>query len=157
MANLQNFTCLSCDFTHIHTHTHTSTHLNTHKHTHKHMNTHTKANTHTHTHVLSVNINLPSVRSAMCQPTIQFTVSRSPLQHSVAERKLQQTVVFRLDRFVRTSEKILRTYQTLDERRLELTVCGGNAMLTVTYCAILKVQSVLKSIYCNVDLYNITI
>jgi len=28
-------------------------------------------------------------------------------------------------------------------------------MLTVTYCAILKVQSVLKSVYCKVGLYNI--
>ena len=66
--------------------------------------TNTQKTTHTHTHVLSVNINLQSVRSAMCQPTIQFTVSRSPLQHSVAERKIQQTAVFGSVRFVRTSK-----------------------------------------------------
>jgi len=34
---------------------------------------------------------------------------------------------------------------------------GGNVKQTVTYCAVLKVQSLLKSIYCNVDLYNITV
>ena len=89
-----------------------------HTHTHTHTHTH-KTHTNTHTHVLSVNINLRSVRSAMCQPTIQFSVSRSPLQHSVAERKVQQTAVFESVRFVRTSEKILRTCQTLDERRVE--------------------------------------
>jgi hypothetical protein len=84
ISNFLNFTYLSCDFTHT----------NTQKTTH----------TQTHTHVLSVNINLPSVRSAMCQPTIQFTVSRSPLQHSVAERKVQQTAVFGSVRIVRTSK-----------------------------------------------------
>ena len=44
-----------------------------------------------------------------------------------------------------------------DERRMELAGCRGNATLTVTHCAVLKVQSVLKHRYCNVDLYSITI
>ena len=37
---------------------------------------------------------------------------------------------------------------------MELAGCGGTAKLTVAYCALLKVQSVLWSIYCNVD-YNL--